>query len=264
MIFVIELSSGERFSARAELHCIIRSYVMGKIFDLDSPFIRALNRVADLMILNLVVLLFVLIPFTGGAALTGMHYVLLKMVRNEETYVVKGFWKSFKLNFKQATILWIIIMVLAGIIGVDFLWVRANAAMLPSIYTYIMLGIVLILYMISLYIFPLQARFENPIKNTLKNACMFSILGLPRTVGMAVVSLIPLLLLYFFDIRVVPILIMFGLTGPAYLMALMYNGLFKKFEPKVADTGDEEVRTDDDDEELQAAIKRMQEARDKK
>ncbi|WP_408069813.1 YesL family protein [Butyrivibrio sp. JL13D10] len=238
---------------------------MGKFFDMDSPLMRALNRVADLMILNLVVLVFVLIPFTGGAALTGMHYVLLKMVRDEETYVVKGFWKSFKLNFKQSTILWIIMMILAGIIGVDFLWVRANATVLPSIYTYIMLGITLILYMISLYIFPLQSRFDNPIKNTLKNACMFSILGLPRTVGMAVVSMIPLVLLYFFDIRIVPILIMFGFTGPAYLMALMYNGLFKKFEPKVEGYDDgEEVRTDDDDEELQAAIKRMQEARDKK
>ena len=67
----------------------------------------------------------------------------------------------------------------------------------------------------------------------------------------------------FFDIRIIPILIMFGLTGPCYLMALMYNGLFKKFEPKVEET-EEEERTEDDDEELQAAIKRMQEARDRK
>ncbi|WP_051656815.1 YesL family protein [Butyrivibrio sp. AE3004] len=236
---------------------------MGKFFDLDSPFMRVLNRVADLMILNLVVLVFMIIPFTGGAALTGMHYVLLKMVREEETYVVKGFWKSFKQNFKQATILWIIVVAIAGIIGVDVLWIRANAGNIPGIYVYILLGISLILYMVFLYIFPLQSRFENPIKNTLKNACMFSILGLPRTVGMALVSLIPILLLYFFDVRIVPILVMFGFTGPSYLMALMYNGLFKKFEPKVAEA-DEEVRTEDDDEELQAAIKRMQEARDKK
>ncbi|WP_044914303.1 YesL family protein [Butyrivibrio sp. WCE2006] len=236
---------------------------MGKLFDLDSPIMRALNRVADLMMLNLAVLLFVLIPFTGGASLTAMHYVLLKMVRDEETYVIKGFWKSFKQNFKQATILWLIVLAIAAIIGVDFLWIRANKTAIPGIYIYIMLGITLILYMISLYIFPLQSRFENPIKNTLKNACMFSILGLPRTVAMGVISLIPLLLLYFFDLRIVPLLIMFGFTGPAYLMALLYNGLFKRFEPKVEEV-DEEERTDDDDEELQAAIKRMQEARDRK
>ena len=78
---------------------------MGKLFDLDSPLMQFLSRMADLMILNLVTLLFMIIPFTGGAALTGMHYVLLKMVRNEENYIIKGFWKSFKENFKQSTII---------------------------------------------------------------------------------------------------------------------------------------------------------------
>ncbi len=236
---------------------------MGKLFDLDSPLMRALNKIADLMILNLAVLLFVIIPFTGGAALTGMHYVLLKMVRNEDTYVLKGFWKSFKLNFRQATVLWIIQLVLFAIIAVDFTFIYQNGGTVPPIYVYIMFGITLILYMISLYIFPLQSRFENPIVNTLKNACMFSILGLPRTVAMTVISFVPLVLAYFFDIKIVPIFIMFGFTVPAYLMAYLYDGLFKRFEPQVEEP-DEEIRTDDDDEELQAAIKRMQEARDKK
>ena len=126
-----------------------------------------------------------------------------------------------------------------------------------------MLGVTLLLYMVAQYIFPLQSRFENPIKNTLKNSVMFSILGLPRTVGMAVVSFIPLILLYFFDVKILPILILFGFTGPAYLQALLYNGLFKRFEPKVEEQEERPI-DDEDDEELQAAIKRLQEARDKK
>ncbi|SDB20056.1 YesL family protein [Butyrivibrio sp. INlla16] len=238
---------------------------MGKIFDLDSPVMRVLNVVADLMILNFAVLLFVLVPFTGGAALTAMHYVLLKIVRNEETYVLKGFWKSFKLNFKQAAIIWIIIVVISAIIGMDFWWIYNNAGAIPPVYAYIMFGITVILYMVSLYIFPLLARFDNPIRGTLKNAVMFAILGLPRTVAMAIISLIPLLLLYFFELRIIPILMMFGFTGPGFLMAVLYNGLFLKFEPKVEAPKDDEMHLDDeDDEELQAAIKRLQEARDKK
>ncbi len=237
---------------------------MGKFFDIDSPLMRVLNRVADLMILNLVTLFFVIVPFTGGAALTGMHYVLLKMVRDEDAYIIKGFWKSFKLNFKQATILWIIVILVAGIIGVDFLWIIQNPVAVPKAYFYVMIGVSVILYMISLYIFPLESRFENTIRNTLKNSVMFSILGLPRTIGMAAVSMIPILLLYFFDLQILPILVLFGLTGPGYLMALMYNGLFKRFEPKEEEPEDKAPVDDEDDEELQAAIKRMQEARDKK
>ena len=236
---------------------------MGRIFDLDSPVMRVLNRVADLMILNIVVLFFVIVPFTGGAAITGMHYIVLKMVRDEETYVVRGFWKSFKQNFKQATILWIMVMVITAILVVDFVFLYNNGQMLPRFYTYLMIGLTMILYMFYQFLFPLQARFDNTIKNTLKNTVMFSILGLPRTIGMTAVSLLPIILLYFMDIKVLPILLLFGFTIPAYFQALIYNGLFKRFEPEEAEESKDAVN-DEDDEELQAAIRRMQEARDRK
>ncbi len=238
---------------------------MGRFFDMDSPIMRVLNTLADLMILNLIVLFFVVVPFTGGASLTGMHYVLLKMVRGEDTYTIKGFWKSFKQNFKQSTILWIIVSAIVIILAIDFYWIYLNAAIIPRIYVYVMFGLAIILYMFFLWIFPLQSRFDNPIKNTLKNSVLFAILGLPRTVGMVLISLLPIILLYFFDIQIVPILILFGFTAPAYLMAMLYNGMFKKFEPEEEKVdGDGEILTDDDDEELQAAIKRMQDARDNK
>ena len=58
---------------------------MGKLFNIDSPVMRFLGKVADLMILNLVTLLCCIPVVTIGASLTAMHYVLLKMVRNEES-----------------------------------------------------------------------------------------------------------------------------------------------------------------------------------
>ena len=69
---------------------------MGKLFNIDSPVMRFLGKVADLMILNLVTLLCCIPVVTIGASLTAMHYVLLKMVRNEESYIVRSFFKSFK------------------------------------------------------------------------------------------------------------------------------------------------------------------------
>ena len=69
---------------------------MGKFFDLDSPIMRTLNRLADLMWLNILTLLCCLPIITAGASLTAMHYVLLKMVRNEESYISRAFFKSFK------------------------------------------------------------------------------------------------------------------------------------------------------------------------
>ena len=86
---------------------------MGKFFDMDSPVMRVLNRVGDLMIMNFLMILCCIPVITAGAAFTAMHYVLLKIVRGEEGYLIKGFFKSFKENFKQATILWLL-MLLVG------------------------------------------------------------------------------------------------------------------------------------------------------
>ena len=56
---------------------------MGKLFDLDSPFVQALGKMADLMWLNLLVIFTSLPIFTFGAAITAEHYVALKIKRSE-------------------------------------------------------------------------------------------------------------------------------------------------------------------------------------
>lgn len=73
-----------------------------------------MGRAADLMILNIVFIICCLPIVTIGASLTALHYVTLKMVRNEESYIVKSFFKSFKQNFKQATIINLIMLLFGG------------------------------------------------------------------------------------------------------------------------------------------------------
>lgn len=50
-----------------------------KIFDLDSPLMNVLNKMADLMWLNILTLICCIPVITAGAALTSMHYVALKI-----------------------------------------------------------------------------------------------------------------------------------------------------------------------------------------
>ena len=74
------------------------------MFKLDSPLMNFLNKLCDIMILNILVLVFSLPIFTIGAAVTAGYYMSFKMVKNEENYIVKGFWKAFKENFRQSTV----------------------------------------------------------------------------------------------------------------------------------------------------------------
>ncbi len=180
-----------------------------------------------------------------GPALTAMHFVLLKIVRDEESYITKTFFKSYKQNFKQSSILMILQFLVGGILLLDFMITSGRG----NIFRYVFFAIALILYMASLYIFPLQAKFENTLLGTIKNAFLVSVMALPRSVAMVLATLLPILFLYFWDYKIVPIIILLGIAGPGYLCASLYSDTFRKFEPKEENLTEEE--------ELDNAIKKI-------
>ena len=73
---------------------------MSSFFNMDSPIMRFLSRICDLMILNILCIICCLPVVTAGASITALYTITLKMVRGEESYIFKGFLKAFKENFK--------------------------------------------------------------------------------------------------------------------------------------------------------------------
>ena len=160
-----------------------------KFFNYDSPFWSFMSRVADLVILNLLWLLFCIPVFTIGASTAAMYRVTLNMVRGEGGGVVRSFWASFKLNFKQGVLLFLILLIptLLVIIEVE---IYLSGVVAQSIW----MGVVfcfpaLLVSLIGAYIYPLLAQFDNTIKNTLKNAILLSIGNLPYSLVMAALNL---------------------------------------------------------------------------
>ena len=92
---------------------------MGRFFDMDNRFFTFMSRVSDLIILNLLCILCCLPIVTAGASITAMFYVTLKMVRNEEAYIAKSFFKSFKQNLKQSIIINLIMLVTGALLYFD-------------------------------------------------------------------------------------------------------------------------------------------------
>ena len=211
---------------------------MDKIFNLDSPVMQAINKVADLIWLNILTMVCCIPIITVGAALTAQHYVVLKMVRNREGYITRSFFKSFKANFKQATCIWLIFLAfILMFVGDVYIFTYAKMEF-PRILVILVCAAAIILSLIGVYVFPVLARFDNSIKNTIKNSFMIAIISLPRTIVMVLINLLPIALVYL-SMRLVPISALFGFSGTAYLCALLYNGVFKKIEPEEA--GEEEI-----------------------
>lgn len=210
---------------------------MDRLFNMDNKFFTFMSRVADLIILNLICIVCCLPVITAGASITAMFYVTMKMVRNEEAYIVRSFFRSFKQNFKQATIINVLMLLAGVLLYFDMNICRNIKGTLSQVLLVIFTMILVIYIMIFMYIYPVLAKFYNTIKNTLINAFLMSVRHLPYTILMVLISAAPVALLYFIQngqtqLNILMVLILIGFSGVAYLNSLFFVKIFDKYVPK--------------------------------
>ena len=224
---------------------------MGKIFSLDSPFVQFMNRVADIMWLNILFIICCIPVITIGASVTAMYYVTLKMVRNEESYITKSFFKSFKLNFRQATVIWLILVIAGGLLAFDFaimtgrLGVSIENSTLASAMQVLLIVVFIFYIFTATFVFPVLSKFYNSIKNTIKNAFIMSIRHFPVTLACIAVGIIVALLIIYIPIMLMlSIFLLFSLA--AYACSFLFVRVFDKYIPeqKDEDTGNIEETHD--------------------
>lgn len=125
---------------------------------------------------------------TIGAATTALYTVMLKMVKNEEGYIFRGFFKAFKSNFKQSTIIWIILLLLGIVCWIDFRVAGVISGTAGIVLRSIFLLVGVVLFSVMIYVFPLTARYENTIRATFRNAVILTVGKLPYTILMIAVT----------------------------------------------------------------------------
>lgn len=214
---------------------------MRKFFNLDSPFMIFLSNLTDVVILNVVCLLCCIPVITIGPAITAMHYVTLKMVKEENGYIVKSFFKSFKENFRQSVIAWIIFLIITVVFLLDLKILQSVGIQENKILGILIGMIYLFVCTTTMYVFPILSRFSNTLGQTMKNALFMSILHFFKTIVMAVIYVIPFAL-PLLHIGMIPVVLLVGLAGPAYFNSFIWNSIFKKYEPveEKEITGDDE------------------------
>lgn len=203
-----------------------------KFLNLDSPLMQGLGKMADLMWLNVLTLICCLPIVTIGASLTAMNYMALKIARNEECYITRGFFKSFKENFRQATVIWLIFLVVILILAGDFAIIKSSGVEFGDIFQGIFIAISVLVLFTLMYVFPVLAKFENTVFRTIKNAFLMSLMQFPKTILMIILYVIPVVV-FFYVIQLMPLALLFGLSLPAWISAKLYNKFFKKLEDQI-------------------------------
>lgn len=209
---------------------------MNRFFSMDNKFFVFMGKVADLCLLNLVCLACCIPIVTAGASITALYYVTLKMVRNEESYIFRSFFKSFKQNFRQATIIHLIMVAAAVLLYLDTNIVKVMGEPMSQIMSVIFAVFTLVYAMILLYLYPILAKFYNSVKNTFTNAVLMAIRHLPYTIIMLIICALPLLIFFVpslqMQMTLILLLLLFGMAVIAYLNSFFLVKIFDKYIPE--------------------------------
>lgn len=199
------------------------------IFAADSKLTVVLNTIGNLMVLNILALICMLPVVTAGASLTALYTMTMRIVRKEEGSIIRGFLGAFKDNLKKSTAIWLMGGGLLVFMAFDIWLLRSVTGNFGLVYRVLLFVLMLFVGMVLMNALALTARFENTVKNTLKNALVIVASHLPQSVLMLFVFLLPVLLL-FVSMRFVSVDILIGLSGPAWLASVYFCPLFHSFE----------------------------------
>lgn len=203
-----------------------------KFFSPDSPFSRALSFVGDLIILNFLFIICCIPVITIGASSAALYTVAMRMADNDDRGTVKPFFKAFKDNFKKATVLWLIFLAAGMTIALGASVIILN----PGAFQWFVRSgyiLVIILFLVDFsWAFPLQAKFENSVTGTIKNAFIIGITRPVKTAAVIVLMLIPIVMAvcftYYFLVTGF-IWAMFGFSGIAVLQSMLINKGLRPF-----------------------------------
>ena len=154
---------------------------MGSLFSYDNKFFTALSRITDAIILGVLWMICCIPVFTIGTSSTAFYYAYNKSIRQKRGYVWSSFFEGFKTNFKQSTKVWLLFIAMYVLILIDCIILQAmlDQNELAGYFVVIIFGILLLIIMWSLFLFPYMARFEDRIKVIIKNSILITIANAP-------------------------------------------------------------------------------------
>lgn len=202
---------------------------MNNLFQPNSWPIRFLTRVCDLIILNVLALIFCATIVCSGAAITALYSVTLRMMRKEEGFIVKGFFRAFRSSFIPSVPATILLFVDVLLFAVLHHALYAEVLVFsPNIFVLLSIVAAFLTVLLS-YLFPLLARYDNTFLRQLENAGRLALANLPVSCLLLAVNLLPLLVSMFFPTvwgGMVGFMGLIGLASGAYVNSFYLNRIF--------------------------------------
>lgn len=168
---------------------------MKNLFNLDNPFMQALTRIGDLMMLSIITLALCLPVVTFGPAVTALFKTVYSLTLDTCGAVLPTYFRAFRDNFKQAAIVGLAMVLAFAAFACDVMLLRL---FFEGTAYQVLLALVAVLAVLVLcltaYLFPLIARYNNTLVEHLRNGAILMILHFPKTILLLLAHLSPLLM----------------------------------------------------------------------
>lgn len=199
---------------------------MENFFNLDNKFFQGIGKLVDMICLSILWIVLCIPVVTAGAATTAMYYTVNKVIRHSRGYLAREFFGAFKSNFKQSTIVWLILFVMYILMGMDcyIMYQYAKAGESYGSFYVVFVVLIALVTMWAIYLFPYMARFENKTKQVLKNTFFIAIANLGKTVWMFVLFLVAVIMSYIW-----PFTAVFTPVGFMMMQNLIIEKIFRKY-----------------------------------
>lgn len=181
------------------------------------------GSVIAFMIFGIVLLI---LTFLIGPATTAFFYVGQKIVNDEEGYITRQYFHSFKQNFKQGSLIWLIMLAIGLVLTYNLWFYIQMGSMTGNIFLVLILFLLWVYMMEMQYVFAVLSKFDNTMKNIFKFSFILSIKKIGWTILMIFVSVVVIVVgLFLFS----PILIF----APGIIMIIDCVIISKVFKPYI-------------------------------
>lgn len=207
---------------------------MDKFLNSDSGVMRALSKLFDMGMLTLIYLVFCIPVITIGAATTSLYYVSAKVIRHNRSYVWKEFWSSFKTNFVQSTIVWVIVAILATLLVFNMQLVGITDASstkggyLAGVY----FAMLFVICCISCYVFPFISRFGTKLSQILRLSLYCAFRHFLHTLALLAIVIAMVALIYVGMVTNIILIFIFMPAVASFAYTYPMEHIMKKYMPK--------------------------------
>ena len=177
------------------------------------------------------ILSFVLAAVTFGPATAGATYVLRNFAREEHAYIWYHFWKAFKSNFRQASVMGVIDILVSCIAAYVIMFYAMSMGEGNSFVILLILSVIflIIFTVMNYYVYLLMVTIELPFTHLIKNSFILSVLGIKYNVVVFIFTfIVGAVEVLFFPITL-PVVLIIGVSNPMFITTFGVYPVVKKY-----------------------------------